>query len=505
LQTQTDSCRKYAAENGFTVAAEAEFREEGVSGAKLDRPELDKLRALIDQNQLDAVIVHTADRLSRNLAHSYILRDEWQKAGVELHCVDRGLSQDTAEGRLSDNVQAVIAEYEREKIRERTRRGKLAKAQAGKWVGGSPPAYGYKTHGRGREVTLCIDEAEALTVRRIFDMYAGGDSLLTIAARLTAESVPPPNRGSNGRGWYIRTVKAILQRRGYIGEFTYRSVIIPLPHLAIVEPATWAAAQAQRGKNIARSGRNRQHDYLLSSFIRCACGRAMCGIWAKKRKGGKYFYYRCSSDDKHLIDCREKWLRADIADCKVWAWVYGLLENDRQWEAGLLEWRQRDEAQLFPKRKQIALLEERIGRIERNIKRLAAFAGDSENEELEELAANYHAQAKAGRKQCDALIVERDKLTADIERIGLTEAKEINIRAAIRAIRARLGGANYEQKREVFDLLNLSCQLGYKEGERGLWCSLSIRVEPEFVDLQLGNKGEGDHAGGTSRRRRFTQ
>ena len=170
LPSQIEAMRKYAADHGMEIAAE--FIED-YTGAKLDRPQLDRTRAMLDQGEANVVIVHTADRLSRNLAHSILLREEWQRAGIELHTVARGKSEDTAESRLTDNIEAVIAEFEREKIKERSRRGRLTKAKSGKWPGHTPPPYGYKRNGRGKEICMAIDEPRALIVQRIFRMYLG--------------------------------------------------------------------------------------------------------------------------------------------------------------------------------------------------------------------------------------------------------------------------------------------------------------------------------------------
>src|SRR5205823_4265916 len=112
--TQFEECRKYATAHGFTIVTEI---SDDTSGAKLDRPGLDRVREMIESKVADALIVYTSDRLSRNLAHMLILREELQSADIELHYCDRGKSENTAEGRLTQNVEAVIAEYEREKIR----------------------------------------------------------------------------------------------------------------------------------------------------------------------------------------------------------------------------------------------------------------------------------------------------------------------------------------------------------------------------------------------------
>ena len=109
IQTQIDAMQKYAEEHGLVVV---QVFQENHTGAELDRPELESAREMLERNEADAFVVYTSDRLTRNLAHSIILREEFQAAGIELHTVSRGISENTAEGRLTENVEAVIAEYE---------------------------------------------------------------------------------------------------------------------------------------------------------------------------------------------------------------------------------------------------------------------------------------------------------------------------------------------------------------------------------------------------------
>ncbi|MCA1481441.1 recombinase family protein, partial [Bradyrhizobium sp. NBAIM08] len=138
--------------------------------------------------------VYASDRLTRNLAHLILLREEWRRLEAELHFVNRGKSEDNPEHRMTENIEGVFNDYWREKILESTMRGKRRKAQAGLWVGGGPTPYGYARRGKGKKAQLAILEREAAIVRQIFAWYigAGAPALMTaeIAERLTAAGVP---------------------------------------------------------------------------------------------------------------------------------------------------------------------------------------------------------------------------------------------------------------------------------------------------------------------------
>ena len=158
LQSQIADCRQYAAANGLEVAQV--YEDGGISGElPMDaRPAGLELLEALRRRAAEAVIVYTADRLSRNAGHFLALRDQWQKRGIELHYVDRGKLANTPEGRLMQTIESGIAEFEREKIRMRTMGGKRDKVRAGHWLGIHTP-YGYRREGKGREARIFINES----------------------------------------------------------------------------------------------------------------------------------------------------------------------------------------------------------------------------------------------------------------------------------------------------------------------------------------------------------
>ena len=128
LAEQKDSCKQRAKELGATEILE--FADEGISGATLDRPGLEGLRDSIKEGIIDLIVLRDPDRLSRKLAHQLILTEEFEKAGVRLEFLDFTW-QDSPEGKLFYNLKGAVAEYEREKIKERMIRGKNQKARQG--------------------------------------------------------------------------------------------------------------------------------------------------------------------------------------------------------------------------------------------------------------------------------------------------------------------------------------------------------------------------------------
>ena len=139
IQSQLAELRAHLSEAGLVDWQE--FTDEGYARDDLRRPSLDRLRDLVAEGGVDRLYVQAPDRLASG-AKLIILVEEFQQKGVAVNFV-KGSVEDTPEGKLLLHMQGAIAEYERTKIAERTRRGKLCWAKQGAMVGGHAP-YGYR-------------------------------------------------------------------------------------------------------------------------------------------------------------------------------------------------------------------------------------------------------------------------------------------------------------------------------------------------------------------------
>ena len=117
------------------------------------------------------------------------------------------------------HVRASIAEFEREKIKERMVRGRMQKFKSGKLVGHCIP-FGYKRIGKAQDTEIVIDKAEAEIVQQIFNWFVYEKaSMRQIALWLTEKQVPNPGRKFNkpSNGWTSAAPKRILSNPSYIG------------------------------------------------------------------------------------------------------------------------------------------------------------------------------------------------------------------------------------------------------------------------------------------------
>lgn len=198
----------------------AEFCDDGHSGARLDRPGLDGLRDAAEAGLVEGVWCLSPDRLARVYAYQVIVLDELARLDVRVRFADAPALDDDPQARLLTQVQGVIAEYERAKIAERYRRGKLYRSRFGEVLSWRTP-YGYRRVPRDGNglARLEVYEPEAAIVRRIFDDYvAGGHSTRQIVHRLAADQVPSP---SNKPMWGTSTISRLLRNEAYVGRVYY--------------------------------------------------------------------------------------------------------------------------------------------------------------------------------------------------------------------------------------------------------------------------------------------
>jgi site-specific DNA recombinase len=123
IVSQLSALRVRIANDGFALLPEMEFIDDGYSGSSFLRPGLERLRDVLHTGGIDRLYVLAPDRLARKYAYQVVLLEEFQAAGVEVVFLNRSSGQ-SAEDELLVQVQGMLAEYERAKILERTRRGK---------------------------------------------------------------------------------------------------------------------------------------------------------------------------------------------------------------------------------------------------------------------------------------------------------------------------------------------------------------------------------------------
>ena len=363
IQSQTVALRELAAARGLLVPDDLVFEDEGVSGAVLRRPALERLRDLAVEGRFEVLLCHAPDRLARRYAYQVLLLEEFQRAGVEVAFAKEPERSGTPEDELLRQFQGMIAEYERAQIAERCRRGKLHRARAGAVSVMARAPYGYRYVKRSEHADACfeIDETEAPVVREIFRRYLEEDeSIAKIARWLTAQEVPTR---TGAAGWNTGTLWGMLHNPAYAGQAAYgkthatgapvqarrqarlrgrrsarvsREGVAPEDWKQISVPALVTEEQfALVGQRLERnrviSPRNTKRPSLLQGIVCRHCGYAYYRCSTRSKNGKLREYYRCSGTDGHRRPegrvCNNQPVRLAEVDELVWARVLGLLED----------------------------------------------------------------------------------------------------------------------------------------------------------------------------------
>ncbi|PYR97802.1 MAG: hypothetical protein DMG16_23350 [Acidobacteria bacterium] len=347
IGSQLDALRTYAAKNGMEI--DEEFTDEGYSGARLDRPALDRMRDLAERRGFEVLLTYCTDRLARKFVLQALILDELERFGVKTIFLEGGAADDPL-SKLMHQITGAVAEFERAKITERYRRGKLYRARCGEIVSPDVP-FGYVKIPRrdGVPTHAEIQETEAVIVRRIFDTYVKEDmTVRQIAKQLTLNRIPTP---TNAGQWSWYAIDRILHEEAYIGTYYYnrkqcipiegaygkkrqrfkctlgpKEEWIPISVPPIVDLATFHAAAGRARENEAFSPRNLQEGgYLLRKLVRCGrCGCSCSALTSKQTYGGKVHcshYYSCLRTTSGFLKqerCSQRRIRADVLDELVW-------------------------------------------------------------------------------------------------------------------------------------------------------------------------------------------
>jgi site-specific DNA recombinase len=203
--------------DGYALLPEFQFLDDGYTGSNLMRPGLERLRDAAANHLLEKIYVHSPDRLARKYAYQYLLIEEFSRLGIEIVFLNNQLGHNP-ESDLLLQVQGIISEYERMKIMERSRRGKLHAAKQGSSsvLSGAPYGYRYKTKSNYEVVGYEIVAEEAKVVQLLFS-WIGYERLSINGAtnRLTEMGIRTPT-GVNSR-WNRGSVHRMLRNPAYKG------------------------------------------------------------------------------------------------------------------------------------------------------------------------------------------------------------------------------------------------------------------------------------------------
>lgn len=447
IENQFMAIKEFADKKELIIVKQ--YKDEGWSGTILARPALDELRIDAKNKKWEAVVIYDPDRLARKYSYQELLIDELQEAGIQVLFVTTPPVKDDSD-RLLMGVKGIFAEYERAKITERFRLGKLRKAHDGKLVTGNAP-YGYQYIPRQakRDGKYKIIPAEAEVVRMIFNWVGEeGLTMRSVVKRLLAMGIPP--RKSKRKVWNTSTLVNLLRNETYIGTayFNKSLAIVPINPLkhekykkykktsrvmkaredwvpitvpALIDKKLFEKVKVQLKMNYDLTTRNKKNEYLLAGIIYCMCGRKRTGEGPMQ---GKHLYYRCTDRIySHPLPpkCRERGTNARVSDILVWKGVSELMSSPQLLNRQIQQWIGKKQAKAAVAEDSVEKLELEIEKLKteeaRYVKAFGAQIIDSE--QLEEAMTDLRTRrgilerqvgvTKSQKKTTDEFLVPSDK------------------------------------------------------------------------------------------------
>ena len=471
INSQIKELEQYAKKKKYTIVKR--YIDEGWSGSLLVRPALDELRDDCAKKEFEAVLITCPDRLARKYVYQEIVIEEIKKSGIEVIFLNRPIA-DTPEDQMLLGMQGLIAEYEREKIKERCRRGKLHKARKGLVIGGiAPYAYRYIKKTTEKDGYYEITQEEAKVVKQMFGLLVNEQMSTRGIAKYLTEHQIPPSKGGNR--WVDSTVGGILRNETYAGTTYYnkgycvetenngaskyrrnkknsrrmrpKDQWIPIKVPAIIDRRTWQLAQAQLKRNSELSPRNVKYQYLLQGLVFCGdCGCRYAGI-----PYNKTLFYRCSNRQRNFPlppDCKRGCIKGEKLESAVWDSVCEAIKNPKLLMTQIKELRRKRVSRKDVLDGKIRKTESRISKVKNQEDRMLDAYTDG-TVTLEQL----RGQMDRIRQNKQQLEEEKRRLIEEKNEYGSRAAKETNIKEFCELVEERLDSFGFQEKRKFLKLL----------------------------------------------------
>lgn len=502
--------REYAKTHGLHLPAEYEFAEE-FTGRTIERPQLSIVRQLVRQRKLQALIIHVTDRLARKLSVGEFLLDELLAYGVELHIVVWGRPvHDTPEDRTRFTFEMRSSDYERQKIRDRTDRGRRQKLTGSDgiraaWLGqGAINKYGFTKVGKKRNTTMVLVPEEAQVIRLIFDLYVHQHKGPTeIARHLNAAGVPTRSQAKGfdrmlSTRWTRTEVYKILKDERYTGVWWANQQVsikgkphtrpkeewirLDFPELRIIDDATFTEAQTKLAAGRKGFTFGATHQYLMARCIRCVCGYATAvTTYGRSPSTVSYSYYYCSARNiEHAPACPIPKMRGDILEEQVWRRVEALLTNPAEQLAIL----RHAQAEMTDRYSEIIARMQECEATRSEYQRRLAIYSDQEAEGL--ISREMFREKKA---QLDQQLAAAEEVYGEYQQMLankiLTDGDLLAIHHELSLFQSQAAQPemlDFEQKRRLIETLHITGAMQIVDG----WQVLSLSIyTAHFATLKL--------------------
>ena len=318
IEGQIRECTAYAEKNGITVIKH--YIDRAFSAKTDNRPEFQQMIKDSGKKLFDVVLVWKFDRFARNRFDSANYKMILKKNGVHLISVMEPIAEGS-QGILVETLLEGMAEYYSAELSEKVIRGQTENALKGKCTGGTG-TIGYKID---EDKFYHLDPLTAPLVLEAFQRYDNGDKMVEIVNFLNDKGV----RNMLGGKMTHSSVNTMLKNRRYIGELSFRDIVVPDAIPVIVPKDLFDRVQKRLDKNKrAPACGKADEEYLLTTKLFCGkCGALMFGESGTSATGRTYYYYKCANV-KRRKGCNKKTVQKDWLEDLVVRETMKLIQDD---------------------------------------------------------------------------------------------------------------------------------------------------------------------------------
>jgi site-specific DNA recombinase len=511
IESQLMELRERIKEEGHLLLPECTYRDDGWTGTLLERPDLDRMRSDAKDKKFDILYFYDRGRIARKFVYQEVVLDELQEDGIE--CISlHDINGTTPEEQLMGSVMGIFHEYERIKITERMRLGKMRKVRENKKLLGYNPSYGYDYHHRikggpdERDGYFSVNEKEAEVVRQVFQWVADGVSLRDVIRRLQEQGTPPKKQ--KRMTWTKGPIARMLANTTYITEHYYNKteatitknpknpeqryrrikknsrkarpkeewLMVKVPR--IVSDELFEKVQQQLELNLKFSRRNnKKNHYLLTGIIDCECGKPRTGDPASKG----HLYYRCTDRLTRFPmprECFAGGVNTGVLDVLVWSKLKELISDPQLVKKQAKRWFNSKNAS--PAKLKIDEATNRLHKLDDEEKRYAKAYG-----------LGYMSE-RLYKDQVQELMEQRNGLHNDISKAEeeLGQQPKLSLERLIEGAREMLGNLEITDKKAI--IRRLVTKVKATQEEVIIWGQIPI-----LVTEQVGLRAEHRHCGAT--------
>lgn len=496
IDAQLDTLRNYCKLYGKEI--HEEYVDAGISGTSIEgRFALQKLLKDAEKNLFHEVLVWKISRLARNSLELLTTVEQFKRLNISFRSFTENFETETPAGKLNLQMMSAIGEFERNTIVENVKMGMKQRAKTGKHNGKLPLGYqaiADPSDPSGRSKVVVV-EAEAIIIRKIFELYAAGRGLKSIANELNHSG----HKTKTGNTFSTTAIKEILNNPFYNGKIRFNRyenwsnkrrrgksaepIIANGKHEAIIHDELWEKVQFLLKKKSFTPSRIFDGEFLLTGLIRCPkCGAAMVASRTRsKKKTGEVvnrLYYSCGAfRSKGSSVCSANSIRKQEAEEEVMKRITQVLTKEHILKAIITKINHKLTTRTVPIKAELEHIRRQLEQLENNkLRYLTLFEQETVDKTI------FSERIQEIQTELTKLQAEKSRLELELAEDNTSPVDFEQVRELIAGFHQILTAAPFEQQKTLLHLFIKRITLDTSKKIEKIELSFDENVDSYFSD-----------------------